>query len=108
MVPGLRPRRRIPSPSDGGENDRIPERTKRARHLRRNETLSERRLWQALRRKQIHDVRFRRQHPIGPYFADFVCLRAKLVLEVDGPSHIDAAQMAYDERRPRWLERAGY
>ena len=95
------------SPEENG-NDQTPERTKRARRLRRNETLSERKLWQALRRKQVLDVRFRRQHPIGPYFADFVCLRAKLVIEVDGPSHLDAAQLAYDEGRTRWLEREGY
>jgi very-short-patch-repair endonuclease len=59
----------------------------RARQLRRNLTDAEQKLWRALRLKQIHNSRFRRQHPIGPYIADFACVEAKLVIEVDGGQH---------------------
>jgi len=57
-----------------------------ARRLRRAMTLPEVLLWQALRRKQTR-FRFRRQHPIGPYIADFFCPSAALVVEVDGGVH---------------------
>ena len=50
-------------------------------------------------------VRFRRQEPIGPYIADFVCLKGHLVVEVDGDSHIDRSR---DRRRDRWFEENGW
>ena len=50
-------------------------------------------------------VRFRRQEPIGPYIADFVCLKGRLVVEVDGDSHIDRSR---DRRRDRWFEENGW
>jgi very-short-patch-repair endonuclease len=81
---------------------------KHARSLRRAATPSEYKLWQALRRKQIDGVRFRRQHPIGPYFADFACLRAKLVVEIDGLTHVTPAEIAYDNARTRRLAQDGY
>ena len=68
-----------------------------ARQLRSAMTDAERRLWQQLRRHQLADFRFRRQHPIGPYIADFVCLSARLVIEIDGGQHNEpAADMARD------------
>jgi len=60
---------------------------KRARNLRRKMTLPEVILWRELRRDRFHELRFRRQHPIGPYVADFYCPAAKLVIEVDGRIH---------------------
>jgi very-short-patch-repair endonuclease len=78
----------------------------RARSLRRNPTDAERKLWQALRRKQVEGFRFRRQHPIGPYVVDLVCLSEKLVIEVDGGQH--ASQLERDTQRTRWLESRGY
>ncbi|HEU4857931.1 MAG TPA: DUF559 domain-containing protein [Rhodanobacteraceae bacterium] len=62
-----------------------------ARRLRRDMTDAERRLWHYLRRRQLLGFRFRRQFPIGPYIVDFACLEAKLVIEVDGSQHFDAA-----------------
>ena len=58
----------------------------RARAMRRDPTWSELRLWEVLRRGQL-GVRFRRQHPVGPYIVDFVALQPGLVVEVDGASH---------------------
>ena len=66
----------------------------------------EARLWSYLRRRQLAGHRFRRQAQIGPYFVDFVCLAARLVIEVDGPSHDERG--AQDATRDRWLESRGY
>lgn len=71
--------------------------------LRTNATDAERALWQRLRAKQIR-LRFRRQFPIGPYIVDFVCLRAKLVIEVDGGQH----GVERDAVRTKWLEERKY
>jgi very-short-patch-repair endonuclease len=80
----------------------------RARELRRNMTSAERILWSHLRKKQIEGVRFRRQFPLGPYFADFVCLSARLIIEVDGASHVEPVQKQYDRRRTLWLGGEGF
>ena len=80
--------------------------TDRARQLRNNMTEAERRLWQRLKRRQLHGVKFRRQQAIGPYIVDFVCLECALVVEVDGAQH--AEQEQYDGERTRWLEGRGY
>ena len=63
-------------------------------------------LWWRLRHRQLNGHRFRQQVPIGPYIADFACLAARLVVEVDGGQHIDDADR--DERRTAWLEERGY
>ena len=111
-----RPRRSSPPPHAGGGNqsndkhsiDWGRDRTITSRQLRVNASDAERKLWQALRRKQISGSRFRRQFPLGPYFADFVCLPARLVIEVDGGQHGEAGQIARDERRTIWLKRNGF
>ena len=77
-----------------------------ARSLRREMTEAERVLWRRLRRQQLLDARFRRQVPIGPYIADFACLKARLVIEIDGGQHVEAA--AYDARRDAFLKREGF
>jgi len=64
------------------------------------------RLWYRLRDRQLNGFKFRRQVPIGPYFADFACLEAKLIVEVDGDHHGD--QLAYDARRDRWCCERGF
>jgi very-short-patch-repair endonuclease len=74
--------------------------------LRKNPTVAEKCLWQHLRRRQMFEHKFRRQHPVGPYIVDFICLEKKLVVEVDGGQHLD--QEAYDERRSRFLQEKGY
>src|SRR5262249_50715470 len=63
----------------------------RARALRRNMTEAERQLWRILRSRQIGNYRFRRQVPLGRYIADFVCHKARLIIEVDGGQHALAA-----------------
>jgi very-short-patch-repair endonuclease len=76
--------------------------SRRARELRRNPTDAERRLWRHLRQRQLDGHRFRRQVPIGPYVADFVCLERRLIVEVDGGQH--AVEADRDEVRTAWLE----
>jgi very-short-patch-repair endonuclease len=77
-----------------------------ARSLRREETPPEQLLWLALRNEQIGGLKFRRQHPIGPYIADFFCHSAKLVVEVGGMSHED--KLVHDAERSKYLETQGY
>jgi len=69
-------------------------------------TDTERALWNCLRNRTLQRWKFIRQHPIGPYFADFVCRRAKLIVELDGQAH--DLNSAYDERRDEFLRAAGY
>jgi very-short-patch-repair endonuclease len=69
---------------------------------------TERRIWGHLRLRRLDGWRFRRQHPIGPYFVDFYCAAARLVIEFDGLSHDDDRQWVYDKRRKAWLEAQGY
>ncbi|MEI6776014.1 MAG: DUF559 domain-containing protein [Chloroflexales bacterium] len=78
----------------------------RARELRRDLTVAERRLWGALRGLQI-GTKFRRQHPIGPYIADFYARDANLVVEVDGDTHADTEAQTYDQNRSDYLESLG-
>ena len=77
--------------------------TARARQLRRDMSGTERRVWYRLRRKDL-GFKFRRQVPIGPHFADFACLSARLVVEIDGPLH-DPDQ---DARKTLYLEQRGF
>ena len=74
----------------------------RARALRRRLTNAETVLWSRLRHG-IGGMRFRRQHPIGPYIADFACIRARLVVEVDGATHSSVAERRHDARREAFL-----
>ena len=63
-------------------------------------------MWEALRRSKL-GVRFRRQEPVGPYIADFVCRSRRLILEVDGMTH-HYGDATYAQRRDRWLRRDGW
>jgi very-short-patch-repair endonuclease len=83
-------------------------RREKARQLRANATDPEMRLWRHLRRSPLLGSHFRRQVPIGPYVADFACMAARLIIEVDGSQHGDTAIKARDDSRTRWLEREGY
>ena len=67
-----------------------------AKFLRREMTDGERLLWQRIRGEQL-GVKFRRQHPLGAYVADFACLAPLLIVEIDGSQHL--MQQAYDRRR---------
>ena len=87
----------------------IPNRlTTLAKTLRRNATSAERRLWQGLRREQVAGFRFRRQVILGGFIADFVCLEARLVIEVDGATHGMDDEIARDTARSAVLAAQGY
>ena len=77
----------------------------RARQLRRDTTDAEALLWSRLRSRQLDGAKFVRQHPIGPYVADFCCRSARLVIELDGGQH---AENTADEARARLIEANGY
>ncbi|HEV2335525.1 MAG TPA: DUF559 domain-containing protein [Stellaceae bacterium] len=77
----------------------------RARVLRRDATDAERRLWSALRDRRLRGYRFRRQHPIGAYIADFACTQRRLIVEADGGQHADNNA---DAHRTAWLETQGW
>jgi very-short-patch-repair endonuclease len=77
----------------------------RARSLRANITNAERKLWYALRDRRFAGHKFRRQVPVGPYIADFICYSARLVIEVDGGQHAESPR---DARRDRWLAQNGF
>ena len=81
---------------------------KRARKLRANQTEAEKTLWGYVRDKRLQGHKFNRQVPIGPYIVDFLCIEEKLVVEVDGVTHGDAHEVAYDEKRTAFLNERGY
>jgi very-short-patch-repair endonuclease len=68
-------------------------------------TDAERKLWSVLRNSQLAGAKFRRQQPIGPFIADFVCQEQRLIIEADGGQH---AAVGADERRTVFLESKGY
>jgi very-short-patch-repair endonuclease len=76
----------------------------RARRLRREMTLPEVLLWQALRQRPA-GLKFRPQHPAGRYVLDFYCASVRLAIEVDGEAHNRADRPARDDARDRWLAR---
>jgi very-short-patch-repair endonuclease len=78
-----------------------------AKQNRKNMTPSEQALWNALR-KSLGSWRFRRQHPIGDYIADFICLSEKLVVEVDGEYHNTEEQRIDDKVRTHSLRQMGF
>jgi very-short-patch-repair endonuclease len=87
---------------------RAPERTfQHAKRLRREMSLPEVVLWECLRARRLEGLRFRRQHPVGPYVLDFHCAEAGLAVEVDGAHHDLPGQMAHDGRRDAWLAERG-
>jgi len=81
-------------------------RTERARDLRRDSTPPEKAVWELLRAKRMDGVKFRRQHPIGPCFADFACVSRKLVIEIDGEHH--AFRVDADARRTAVMQGLGW
>jgi very-short-patch-repair endonuclease len=77
-----------------------------ARDLRQRQTAAEELLWQALRGRRLHGLKFRRQHPVGPFVLDFCCVECRLGIELDGAIH--AGQEARDAERSAILADAGY
>jgi very-short-patch-repair endonuclease len=78
-----------------------------ARHLRQTADGYEQLLWELVRNRQRCNKKFRRQHPLGAYTADFYCAEAKLVVEIDGESHFSDKQRAYDAARDKWMASQG-
>jgi very-short-patch-repair endonuclease len=105
--PGRSLRSRPPSPArgEGSESSAREVATSRARALRANMTDAERKLWYAFRDRRFANFKFRRQVPIGPFVADYVCYDARVVVEVDGGQH---AESRSDERRDRWFAENGF
>ena len=83
-----------------GEKDR-KNNVKFAKHLRRNMTEVEAKLWNALRDRRFENYKFRRQVPIGKYIADFACFEKRLIVELDGSQHEESKR---DETRDAWLK----
>jgi len=79
-----------------------------AKRLRKNQTSAEKRLWSGLRNKRLGGYRFRRQHPIENFITDFACVKSKLIIEVDGPTHDAEKDREYDERRTAILNAKGW
>ncbi len=78
----------------------------RGRELRAQMTDAEVHLWMRLRRNQLGGHYFRRQVPVGPYIADFLCVKAHLIVEVDGSQHL--TNVMWDQDRTAWLKSRGY
>jgi very-short-patch-repair endonuclease len=99
----------LSAPGWGDMSDKLKRfRLATARRLRSNATLAESRLWKELRQLPTYGTHFRRQVPLGSYVVDFACLRAKLVIEVDGSQHGQEGEMRRDAARTQWLESVGY
>lgn len=79
-----------------------------AKRLRQNLTKAEVILWVNIRKRAMSGARFRRQHPVGPYIADFACIQSRLIVEVDGATHATPEELAYDARRTKYLESEGW
>jgi very-short-patch-repair endonuclease len=77
------------------------------RRLRANQTSAEQLLWLKLRSKQIHGLKFRRQHEIGSYIVDFFCPERNLVIEIDGDVHATETHQINDLEREKHLKSLG-
>ena len=81
---------------------------KNARELRKNSTLSEVLLWNLLKNRQFHNLKFKRQQPIGDYIVDFICKEARIIIEIDGGQHNEPENIEYDKTRTDYLNNLGY
>src|SRR5476649_2687849 len=82
-----------------------PKPIQQARSLRKNTVPAEALLWKALRNRALGGFKFRRQHPIGPYFVDFACVECAIVVEADGESHLEKRRVGSE--RTRGIQSAG-
>jgi very-short-patch-repair endonuclease len=73
--------------------------------MRREPVMNERALWALLRNRRLDGLKFRRQMPIRPYIVDFICLRHRLIVEADGPTHENST---HDLERDAWLRAQGF
>ena len=79
-----------------------------AKSLRKRSTDVEQLLWSRLRAGRFEGMKFIRQHPLGQYIVDFVCLERKLIIELDGGQHAFPEESLKDRQRDAWLEKEGY
>ncbi len=86
----------------------MDERNILARELRKNSTIQERRLWNLLKNRQFHNLKFKRQQPMGSYIVDFICKEAKIIVEIDGGQHNELDNIKADNERTKYLEQLGY
>ncbi len=82
-----------------------PSKTAKARSLRKSDNEAEAAIWAQLRGRRLNGYKFVRQHPIGPYFADFACRERRLVVELDGSQHVDNPR---DRVRNRYMNDRGW
>jgi very-short-patch-repair endonuclease len=80
----------------------------RARQLRSTSTDAERLLWSKLRDRRLDSYKFRRQHPVGPFFADFACIECRVIVELDGGQHYDDEGARRDAARTTLLKEHGF
>ena len=78
---------------------------RRAQELRKNQTKEENHLWYDF--LKTYPVQFRRQYPVGCYYADFYCYEAKLVVELDGSQHYEPENVAADQKRTAYFAKHG-
>ena len=79
-----------------------------AKSLRKRMTPGELKLWRRLSGKKFYGLKIRRQAPVGPYIADFLCVEKMAIIEVDGESHIGEEKYDEDQERQKYLEREGF
>ena len=82
--------------------------TNLAKNLRQNQTQQEHILWNLLRNHKFHNLKFKRQQPLGNYIVDFICKDIKLIIELDGGQHNTKENILVDEERTKFLESKGY
>lgn len=85
----------------------LPQFSKQKTELRNNATSAEEALWLLLKGRQLQGRKFRRQHSIGPYIADFYCPEEQLIIELDGEYHNNTEQKEYDRNRDEYLSCLG-
>ena len=111
-IPSFSPLSRPAGEGGRGGEGRTPRSSKemveRARALRQSQTSAEEFLWEILRDKRLDDLKFRRQHPIENFIADFFCREARLIIEVDGAIHAEPSQAARDQKRDEILQEHQY
>lgn len=96
----------LPLGEDLGEGVSKNRLTQLARKLRQDATEAEKILWYHLRAKQLDNLKFRRQQPIGNYIVDFICFEKKLIIEVDGGQH--AENYISERKRTKWFHDKEY
>ena len=109
LTPALSREREREQESKESSLSRLRERARvRARSLRKGQTDAEAVLWSRLRARQLSGLKFRRQHPVGAFFADFACIEIGLVVELDGGQHGEQDAAAYDAKREQAMVAMGF